>query len=476
MHTQRIRDPLHNLIVFDLKDEWDQALWKILQSRHFQRLRRIKQLGFSELVYPGASHTRFSHSLGVFQTARELIRIVRKQTGGRQKVRENYALAAALLHDIGHGPFSHAFEDVYKRLELDVVDHESISEELIRQGEIAETLRNITGGDAADSIADMVVGVETKTVHNAVVSSQFDADRLDYMRRDRMMTGSRHSSIDFAWLLENLEIDNVPTGLEEEGSGGTVPTFVIGPKAIHAAEAYILGLFQLYPTVYYHKTTRGAEKLFTELLVRLVEEVRQSGVKRVGLPMNHPLVRFAQKPDDMEQILQLDDSVVIGALPQLCDSHDKLISSFAGRLLERKLLKCVDIRAKVTHIVDRKNEQSVELIRKVDACCKVVLSKLRMLNQDQMQPGDIPYILTDMGQRSAYKTDEKSKEPTERITVKTEGGELLDLRDRSKIVASIDEFKLCRAYFDQEENREIGHRINEIIKEEATKCRKQEPI
>ena len=259
--TLRIRDPLHNLIVFDPeKDEWDKALWEILCSRHFQRLRRIKQLGFSELVYPGASHSRFSHSLGVFQTARELMRIVRRQKSGRKRARENYALAAAMLHDVGHGPFSHAFEEVFERLHLARVKHESISERLIRESEISETLKINTGTDAADEIADIVIGSGRKSVHNAVVSSQFDADRLDYIRRDRMMTGTRHSSIDFDWLIENLDIDDVPTGMDEEGAGN-IPTFVIGPKAIHAAEAYILGLFQLYPTVYFQQDDTRCRKI-----------------------------------------------------------------------------------------------------------------------------------------------------------------------------------------------------------------------
>ncbi|MCY4460333.1 MAG: HD domain-containing protein [Albidovulum sp.] len=456
-----------------MENLWDAASWEILCSRHFQRLRRIKQLGCSELVYPGASHTRFSHSLGVLQTARELMQIVRRQRGNRLKDREIYALAAALLYDVGHGPFSQAFEEVSKRLGLEAVNHELISEKLIREGEIAETLKTIAGVDAADKIADMVTGTGTKTVHNAVVSSQFDADRLDYMRRDRMMTGSRHSSIDFDWLLENLEIDDITTGVDDE-STGTVPTFVIGPKAIHAAEAYILGLFQLYPTVYYHKTTRGVEKLFIELLVRLVQLVRDDKHAAVNLPSSHPLIRFGEDPNNMDAVLALDDTVVLGALSQLSESSDKLISNFTRRLLDRNLLKCVDIRSRATHIIDRKNEQSPALIKMIDACCELVLAKLRELNTKLMQPCGVSVILTDKAERSAYKTDENSRGPIERINVKTEGKELLDLRERSKIVASIDEFKLCRAYFDRDKP-DIKDMIDNIIEEEAKKCRKQEP-
>lgn len=107
MPFQRVRDPLHNLIEFG-GDELERVLWRVVQTRPFQRLRRIKQLGFSDLVYPGASHSRFAHSLGVFHTARDLMNVIRAQRE-RSESRENRALAAALVHDVGHGPFSHAF-------------------------------------------------------------------------------------------------------------------------------------------------------------------------------------------------------------------------------------------------------------------------------------------------------------------------------------------------------------------------------
>ena len=223
----------------------------------FQRLRRIRQLGFSEIVFPGASHSRFAHSLGVLETARQLMRIIEKKAGGeRSEARENVALAAALVHDVGHGPFSHAFEEVGRRLDLKLAHHEEMSDRLIRDGDLAEALTKEMGSGFANDVADMINKDGPKTVHDSVVSSQFDADRLDYMRRDRLMTGSGQSSVDFAWLQENLLIDEVGMVVDDLESG-KIPTFVIGPKAIHAAEAYVLDLFQLYPTVYFHKTTRG---------------------------------------------------------------------------------------------------------------------------------------------------------------------------------------------------------------------------
>ena len=231
-----------------------------------------------------------------------------RHVGERDEHRERVALAAALVHDVGHGPFSHAFETVGSELELKVANHVRMSDSLIREGELAEIFRAMGSGFAND-VADMVRNEGDKTVHNAVVSSQFDADRLDYMRRDRLMAGIQHSSIDYTWLLENLETADIPSGSDEEELD-PVPTFVIGPKAIHAVEAYVLGLFQLYPTVYFHKATRGAEKLFVELMVRLVKLVQDDSQEKVGLHCSHPLVQFAKAPDDVDTALRLDDTVV----------------------------------------------------------------------------------------------------------------------------------------------------------------------
>jgi HD superfamily phosphohydrolase len=114
--TQRIRDTVHNLIEFDA-GEFEQTCWKVLNTRPMQRLRRIKQLGFSEFVYPGACHSRFAHSVGVFHTARQLAGVVRQRLGEQRYDSDEarLAMAAALVHDVGHGPFSHAFEDALKR-------------------------------------------------------------------------------------------------------------------------------------------------------------------------------------------------------------------------------------------------------------------------------------------------------------------------------------------------------------------------
>jgi uncharacterized protein len=147
---QRVRDPLHNLIEFGC-DQFEQTLWRVIQTRPFQRLRRIRQLGFSEFVFPGATHTRFAHSIGVFHVARQLMRVIRGYIDAdrAQLFRDHQAqvaLAAALVHDVGHGMFSHSFEKVGKRLNLPLASHETVSEQLIRNSEITEEFKKELGG------------------------------------------------------------------------------------------------------------------------------------------------------------------------------------------------------------------------------------------------------------------------------------------------------------------------------------------
>jgi hypothetical protein len=181
----------------------------------------------------------------VFHTARQLLRVIQQRSTTPYKRRQaETALAAALLHDIGHGPFSHAFESVGKKLGLKLARHEYVSEALIRGSEISAVLNQL-GSGFADDVAEVIKAKGPRTLYDAVVSSQFDADRLDYMRRDRVMAGSKHGEIDYDWLVANLEIADIPIGVDDVAAG-TFPTFVVGSKSIEAAEAYVLGLFQLY--------------------------------------------------------------------------------------------------------------------------------------------------------------------------------------------------------------------------------------
>ncbi len=455
---QRIRDPLHNLIEFRA-NAFENALWAVLQTPPFQRLRRIKQLGFSELVYPGATHTRFAHSVGVFHTARQLMTVIKDHLGERrfEPSRADAALAASLVHDVGHGPFSHAFEDVGRRLGLKMADHEKVSDLLIRDSEVGEALKRLGSGFAAD-VADVVKSSGPRNIYSAVVSSQFDADRLDYMRRDRLMTGTHHGAIDFDWLVSNLEVGEVPHGVDEF-SLGKIETFVLGPKAVYAAETYVLGLFQLYPTVYFHKATRGAEKLFTELLLRVVGMVQDAAASKTGLPDGHPLVAFARDSESVERVLALDDTVVWGALSMMVDAEDRVVAELAQRLRDRKLFKCVDVRERLASRLGTSADATA-----LDRACGAVGDRITAWAAERRDAG--PRVLVDEAVREPYKPLQETKGPLNQIMIRSNKGELVDVVTMSKVVAAIETFRLFRVYVASGDAEALGC-VEDAIEAEA---------
>jgi len=457
---QRIRDPLHNLIEFRA-DHFENTMWNVIQSRSFQRLGRVKQLGFSELVYPGATHTRFSHSVGVFHTARLLVRVITEHLGEKryEPPKAQTALAAALLHDVGHGPFSHTFEEVGKRLGLKMARHEALSDILIRSGDISAALREWHSGFASD-VADVVSRDSPKDIYGAIVSSQFDADRLDYMRRDRLMTGTHHGAIDFDWLLSNIEIGQVEYGVDEE-SVGKVETFVLGPKATYAAESCLLGLFQLYPTIYFHKTTRGAEKIFSEILYRAINLVRDGSIGMIGLPDTHPLVLFAKRPEEIENIVRLDDTVIWGALSMMADAKDETVSAFSKRLRDRNLFKCFDVRDSIVQKLENAAEPDL-----VDSICVAVREKIESWLEENRVGA--PRILVDQAEREPYRQFTESKGPLNQIMLRGRNQDLIDVSKLSKVVAAIETFKLFRVYTAKEDGQ-ASNFIKQAISEEVSK-------
>ncbi len=452
-NPQRIRDPIHNIIGFE-GNQFENMLWELINTRPFQRLRRVKQLGFSDLVYPGATHSRFAHSVGVFHIARRMMKIIETHLRSKNEFQEaqaQHALAAALLHDVGHGAFSHAFETVGKRLNIEMAKHETVSKKLILDSEIADCLKKMGAGFHKD-VADVIDDDVSATLYSAVISSQFDADRLDYIQRDRMMCGTGHGAIDFEWLVENIQVGEVQFGVDEERVGKQ-QTFVIGPKAIAAAETFVFGLFQLYPTVYFHKTTRGAEKLFTELLVRVIELSGNGRSARTGLPENHPLVQFANDSDSIDNVLCLDDSVVWSALHLLADSEDELIASFSDRLRRRKLYKVIDVREEF-----RKQEKDEDALDK--SCAQM---KIKIEEWARKDSSPFPRILVDDCKRSPYKEYKEEKGPLNQINV-LDNGDLRDLRDVSDVVKAIKDFKAFRVYVD-DDDQEAKKFTNDAIRE-----------
>jgi HD superfamily phosphohydrolase len=267
------------------------------------------------------------------------------------------------------------------------------------------------------------------------------------------MTGTDHGAIDYRWLLANLELGEVAHAVDKKPVG-VIETFVLGAKAVHAAESYVLGLFQLYPTVYYHKATRGAEKIFTYLLTRVMRLSIDGSTAAVGLPPNHPIVRFANKPNELENIMLLDDTVIWGALSLMADASDPVVSDFATRLRDRRLYKSVDVRSRLAHRFGE-DDNRIDI-----ACAEIAADVSEWVSENS---SEWPRILTDEANREPYKNFQQSKGPLNQIRIKTGTGSLVDLGDRSKIVAAIKPFRLFRLYLadaDEDASRFIENAID----------------
>ena len=352
--TQRVRDPVHGLIVFRVGNRLDQLAWALLDTPEFQRLRRIKQLGVSDFVFPSATHTRFAHCIGVFHTARTLVDIIARELPaiGQQPDprRAEVAVIAALLHDLGHGPFSHTFEGVQKSRGVSK-RHERWTAEIIRNplGRIRPLLdAHWPAGGFCDAVADLLEAEDPIDIYHAVVSSAFDADRLDYLRRDRLMTGTGAGASDFDWLMEQvrvrkIEIEAPDADGEEERA--LVPTFCLDPKALPAAEQFLLARYTLHEQVYFHKATRCVEQMIAKLLRGVARHAgRRSDIKRTGLAATHPLIRFfGREGPTLENYLALDDIVVADAIRQLSGAPDSALAGLARRLRDRDLYKTLDL-------------------------------------------------------------------------------------------------------------------------------------
>ena len=449
---KRIRDPVHGLITFDLSKEVDKAAWRLINTPEFQRLRRVKQLGVSEFIFPGATHTRLSHSIGVFHLARRLMEVAERYVPADQlsQSRKRTALLASLLHDLGHGPFSHAFENAEKaRIERaglpkeSYQDHEHWTAELIqrRGGDIRRILNEEFGGDGAiaDDIAKMLKG-DHPDLYSSVVSSSFDADRLDYLQRDRMMTGSGAGAIDLDWLLDNLRVVEARVSSDEspEDSGGeTVQVFAFEEKALQSAEAFILARFHLYSQVYLHKTTRGIEKMLTAFLLAFSEEAAKGSKADPAMlvvPKDHPLRAYYAKPlPNLDKYFALDDAVVWSALEISAAKGKGPIQEFAERICGRGIMKGIAI--------DMVNPQPHDFARRkfIDKNMKSKFGKS---------------VFEDRAPLSIYKNPSKETvKPHKRVHIRREGGQVVDVASLSKPVAALyQEQEILRYYFINQED------------------------
>ncbi len=438
--TQRIRDPVHGLIVFGGsgdgdRDETDRIAWRLLDAPEVQRLRRVRQLGFADLVFPGATHTRFAHSLGVYHMARRLADVVARQHR-RDRERERVALLAALLHDAGHGPFSHAFEAAARVGAGGAKRHEEWSAEIAAGDTAVNRILREADASLPERIAALLRGEGAPDIYSAIVSSQFDADRLDYIQRDRLMTGVEFGHIDLDWLLDSLEVAEAPPAPGIAAPAET-PCLCLGAKGVQVAEEYLEARFRLYRMVYMHKTSRAADKMLEALLCAAADA--PGGAGGAAGPVHAFLA--AERPT-LGAYLALDDAAVWAALAGWAEgSAGKPAARLARRLRERALYKCVDIGERV-RTGDGQTEGGPE--DRLFACFRRALEAMPAERRADILLDDASVALYRW-----YDFDDASASPLDRVLVRAGGGagEPVDIAGVSDIVQTRRaESRIQRAY------------------------------
>ncbi len=318
------RDPVHDYIHIR-----DRLIIELVDTREFQRLRRIKQLGTSSYTFHGAEHSRFNHSMGVYEVTRRIISQFDRNYSStsahdglwRQEERM-VALCAALLHDIGHGPFSHTFEGIFN------TDHEALTQQIITspQTEVNQVLRQL-GEDFPFKVASVI----NKTYPNQqvvqLISSQLDADRMDYLLRDAFYSGVSYGAFDLDRISRVIRPFNHKIAFDFSG--------------MHAVEDYITSRYQMYMQVYFHPVSRGMEQVLKGLLARARDcYLGLHGALAIQGPLRL-LEPFLKGQWTLEDYLKLDDHVMNAYFIHWLDEADPVLQDLAYRVINRKPFKSI---------------------------------------------------------------------------------------------------------------------------------------
>ncbi|MGL4337366.1 MAG: HD domain-containing protein [Turicibacter sp.] len=310
------RDPVYGYI-----HVYDQLIWDLIQSKEVQRLRRIKQLGGTYMVFHTAEHSRFSHSLGVYEMARKMIDSLLRRQPVLNDHERLLTLCAALLHDLGHGPFSHAFESVFS------VHHELFTERVIMEDtQVHRILEGYKEGFAQE-VCEVIHKTHPNQLIISLISSQLDADRLDYLLRDAYFTGAPYGEIDVDRILRTMRVvDN---------------KIVYKVSGMHAIEDYLMGRYQMYWQVYLHATGRSFDLIIQKMLQRVVYLIKTGYQFRKPLESLRELVMV--KHPSIETFLKFDDSTIFYYASRFVEEKDEILSDLADRFVSRRLLKSIQI-------------------------------------------------------------------------------------------------------------------------------------
>lgn len=376
------RDAIHDYIQVN-----HLLIWRLINSKEMQRLRRIKQLGGTYQVFQSAEHSRFVHSLGVYQVVRKML---------AAECFENYlsdydqlcVMCAGLLHDIGHGPFSHSFEGVFHE------NHEDMTVKLILGDSEVNAILKDEYVELPNDIASIINHTHPNPILIQMVSSQLDADRMDYLLRDSYMTGTTYGQYDMSRILRTMRICDHKIVFKESG--------------VQAIENYILARYHMYWQVYYHPTARSYEHLLQSIFLRVKDLYENHYQFQTNMSY---LLPFLNHQITTQDYIELDESVILYLFKEFIKEKDFILSDLSYRFINRKLFKYQQL----------KDEKQLEDIKNIS-----------------FQLGYDPryYIMSDNQKQIPYLHYGKSGELSE-IEILSQNHTLSPLPQKSEIVSAI---------------------------------------
>ncbi len=382
------KDPVHRYI--HVKDK---LIWDLIGTPEFQRLRRIRQLGTAYLTFHGAEHSRFNHSLGVYEIIRRIIDDVFKDRPQWDNSERLLCLCAALLHDLGHGPFSHSFEKVFH------LDHEEFTRKIILEDTQINKVLRLMGKDFPKKVAEVIEKTYENKLVVSLISSQIDADRMDYLQRDAYYTGVSYGQFDMERILR------VMRPREDQ--------VVIKKSGMHAVEDYIMSRYQMYWQVYFHPVSRSAEVILTKILHR-AKHLHQDFYNFKTQPTH--FYSLFEDEITVQDYLKLDEPIILYYFQTWMEEDDAILSDLCSRFVNRNLFQYVEFSP---HLQMQQWMDLIQLFKKagIDPEYYLVLDSSSDLPYDFYRPGE-----------------EEERMP---IHLQMPNGELRELSRESEIVEAI---------------------------------------
>ena len=318
--TKVLKDPVHSYIHINYE-----VVWNCLDSKEFQRLRRIRQLGGDFQVYPTAEHSRFSHSLGVYEIVRRMVTEIKSLSMELSEYDKICVMLAGLLHDVGHGPFSHAFEHITNH------SHEDYTAKIILGGTKLNRVLTEVSPRLPEDIVSIIEHNHPNDILNQIISGQLDADRMDYLLRDSYFSATSYGQFDLERILRTMRVRKIDENKK---------ALVVKYTGIHSVEDYIMARYQMYWQVYYHPVARSYEAVFIQLFNRLKDIFKENKEYFSDMKV---LIPFLEKSVvSVEEYFKLDENSLLYCCSLIQDKDDEIAADLAQRLQNRRLFEYVD--------------------------------------------------------------------------------------------------------------------------------------